>query len=460
MRRNTNRIPFAPDRWPFFYGWFILGMGTLGVLMSVPGQTIGVSAFTEPLMEALGLTRTSFSLAYGVGTAASALFLTWGGKLYDRFGARIVGAGSALMLGLVLLGLSRLDRIAAAVTGVTGERVVDTPVGELAVVAFLVATVGFLLLRFSGQGMLTVVSRNMVMKWFHNRRGLANGIMNMFVPLVFSSAPLTFYTLNEHLTWRGTWLLLGAVLGGGFTLVVLAFYRDNPEDCGLEPDGGLTGRPSDPRHHPKRDFTLSEARRTHAFWVFNLALALQALYMTAVTFHIESIFEQAGIGQEIAYMTFLPGSAVAVLTAIAGGWVSDHVKLRWLLTAMLAMMAVSMVALLLLDRGAPMWLYIVSRGASGGLFGLLLSLTWARLFGRTHLGAISGFHMSWTVAGSAAGPGLFALSLQFADSYHSSIAVCLVVALGLLLMAQKADRPDPPEPRGERAAGAAAGDRA
>ncbi|MFP3937182.1 MAG: MFS transporter [Phycisphaerae bacterium] len=447
MRVNTNNIPFAPARWPFFYGWFVLALGTLGVIMSVPGQTIGVSAFIEPVMDAMGLTRTAFSLSYGIGTAAGALFLTWGGKLYDRYGARIVGFVSAVALGVVLLGLSRLDAIASGLTGLFGEYVVDTFFGEIAVVTFLVATTGFLLLRFTGQGMLTVVSRNMIMKWFHHRRGLANGIMSMFVPMMFALAPLTLHTLNKTLTWRGTWMLLGAVLAGGFGLVVLVFYRDNPENCGLEPDGGLHGRPDDPRHHPKRDFTLPEARRTYAFWVFNLALTLQALYVTAVTFHVESIFDQVGIEEDVAFMTFLPSSVMTVLTAICGGWISDHVKLKRLLKVMLAAMALSMVGLLLLHNPAAMWMYIISRGVAGGLFGLLLGLTWPRLFGKSHLGAISGFQMSWTVVGSAAGPGLFAISLQLADSYRWSIGVCLAVAVTLFVLALKADRPDPPDER-------------
>ncbi len=441
MRKDTNRIPFAPDRWPFFYGWFILAMGTLGILMSAPGQTIGVAAFTEPLMDALGLTRTSLSLAYGIGTAASALFLTWGGKLYDRYGARIVGALSALMLGVVLIGLSRVDTVAALLTDIFGEVAVNTFFGDFALVTFLVITVGFLLLRFSGQGMLTVVSRNMVMKWFQHRRGLVNGIMSLFVPLVFASAPLTFHTLNERFAWRGTWMMLGAVLIGGFTLVVLVFFRDNPEDCGLEPDGGLRAKPGDPRHGPERDFTLPQARRTWAFWAFNLALTLEALYLTAVTFHVESIFSEAGLSQQIAYMTFLPASVLAIVTGVLGGWISDHVELKRLLTIMLAAGALSMVALLILGRGLPLWLYVGSRGISAGLFGPLLALTWPRLFGRTHLGAISGFHMSWTVVGSAVGPGLFAASLQFADSYRWSIGACLAATIALLIGAQKAGQP-------------------
>ena len=79
-------VPFAAARWPFFYGWMILVWGTVGVLMSMPGQTIGVSVFTEPLLEALQLTRDQLSLAYMAGTIGSSFLLPWAGSLYDRWG--------------------------------------------------------------------------------------------------------------------------------------------------------------------------------------------------------------------------------------------------------------------------------------------------------------------------------------------------------------------------------------
>ena len=44
-------------------------------VMSAPGQTIGVSVFTESLLDATGLSRVEFSNAYLMGTLASGLLL-------------------------------------------------------------------------------------------------------------------------------------------------------------------------------------------------------------------------------------------------------------------------------------------------------------------------------------------------------------------------------------------------
>ena len=67
MKQHSNR-PFPPSRLPFFYGWVILLAGTIGILMSIPGQTMGVSVFTENLLRDLAINRNNLSLAYLVGT--------------------------------------------------------------------------------------------------------------------------------------------------------------------------------------------------------------------------------------------------------------------------------------------------------------------------------------------------------------------------------------------------------
>jgi len=70
MKRYPDK-PFAPSRLPFFYGWVILVAGTIGILMSIPGQTMGVSVFTENLLADLDIERNNLSLAYLVGTLGS-----------------------------------------------------------------------------------------------------------------------------------------------------------------------------------------------------------------------------------------------------------------------------------------------------------------------------------------------------------------------------------------------------
>lgn len=46
----SPRVPFDPGRWPFFYGWVIVLAGTGGVLLSFPGQPVGLGLFNDSLV--------------------------------------------------------------------------------------------------------------------------------------------------------------------------------------------------------------------------------------------------------------------------------------------------------------------------------------------------------------------------------------------------------------------------
>ena len=438
MKRKLDDFPLAPRRYPFFYGWLILPLGALGFLMSAPGQTYGVSPFTDSLLDAVGLTRVQLSLAYMFGTIASSLCLTYAGRAYDRFGARVVAPVASLVLGLVLVLLSQCDRITSGLSGLLGAQ-------HASATGFVVLMILFFILRFSGQGVLTMSSRNMTMKWFDRHRGLVTGLTGMVIAPAFSASPAVLNALVVHAGWRGAWLWLAVLIGAVFTAVALLFFRDNPESCGLKPDGPLADKAlgskrSRPDSEP-RQYTLAEARRSYSFWIFAVSIALFGFYITGMSFHAASIFESAGMDRSTGYMIFLYASVVSVVLRPFVGWISDRIPLKFLLMAMLVGVAVSALGLRVLHAGVPMWTVVLGNGICSATLGTLASVTWPNFYGRTHLGAISGFSMSITVFASAIGPWLFSQSLAVSDSYAPIITAVGVLSLILIVLAFRADSP-------------------
>lgn len=422
-------------RFPFFYGWVVLGAGTIGMLMSAPGQTVGVSVFTDLLIDALGLTRSQLSLAYLVGTMGSAVLLARTGGVYDRLGGRRLATGAAAALAIVLVLLSFSGDVAAAM-----RSAVAAPAAR--VLVFATIAVGFFLLRFSGQGMLTLASRNMVMEWFSRRRGLANAFIGVSISFGFSVAPRLFEGLIRRYDWFGAWRVLGGALAA-FAVVAWMLYRDRPEDYGLVPDGPLADRPM--RTHPEsvagRDFTLREARRTRAFRLFVTTTALAGTILTAYTFHIVSIFADAGLSRTVAVSVFFPAAIVAVIVEFIGSWLSDFVKLKWLAIVQLSGVTLLAVAIAVLQPGLPVVMAIVGHGLMQGMFGILSNVTWPRFFGRAHLGAISGFATSLVVFGTAVGPYLFSLLRDATGGYAAASLILGAAALVTATLMARAERP-------------------
>ena len=430
MKKPFSQLPFNPARWPFFYGWVILFWGITGILLSVPGQTTGVSAFIEPLINDLGIGRFELSVAYMIGTFSSSFLLTPAGKLFDRIGARWMGFGSCAVLGLILMLLSQVDHMAALLKTVLPEQY-----ALLGLLSFL-----FLLLRLSGQGILTMSSRNMVMKWFDHHRGLASGVSGAAITFGFSYTPTLFNGWIENRGWSGTWLFLGLLLLLIFAPLLLIFFRDTPETFGLVPDGKIH-TPKEQREPVCKQYTLSEARRTFSFWPFAMTMALQALIITAITFHIESVFELGGMPGSRGFSIFPPMAYVSIAVSLLCGWIGDRVELRWLLLIMLLAMTGNLMALLNLQDGWPIYGMILFGGIANGLFGILMSMTWPRFYGREHLGAISGLCMTFMVIASAVGPALFSLVLNATGSYSLSLSVSLAVTVLLLSSSPWAKKP-------------------
>ena len=189
-------FPFDPARLPFFYGWVIVGAATVGIIFSVPGQTMGFSVFTDILMEELGLTRVQLSTAYCIGTMGSGFTLPYLGRLFDRRGARRMAVYSAVVTGLILFYLSQVRWLLDGIDGLG--------IGfSRAAIAFGVMMVGFYLIRASAQGVLTMTSRNVIGKWFDFHRGTALALSGVVTSFVFAIAPRMLLWMIEHFGYGG-----------------------------------------------------------------------------------------------------------------------------------------------------------------------------------------------------------------------------------------------------------------
>lgn len=434
IKKRLNKFPFDPAKVPFFYGWVILFAATIGVLGSAPGQTTGVSTFTDYLIENIGINRDQISMAYMVGTIGSSLILTYAGNLYDKYGARWVGMAASLALAAVLIMLSQSDKIIKAIVPKHSNLYVG--------VAIASTIIFFFMLRFSGQGVLTMVSRNMLMKWFIARRGLANGISSVFISLGFSIAPLSFDLLIQGTTWRMAWLLMALGIGLGLFVFIFLFFRDNPEDCELIPDGEKhANKEHDVIIRPFKQFTLKEARSGLPFWLFVLPSAVYALFITGYVFHLISLFGEAGIGEDRALSVFIPISFISVVLAFVGGWISDKIKLQYLLFLMLAGEVVALISLANINDGFFYYAFIIGSAIPSGIYNVLLTVTWPRFYGREHLGRITGFVMAIIVFASALGPILFSLSHSHFGSYSYASYLLLLLVVIISGFAFKAHNP-------------------
>ncbi|MCG8698806.1 MAG: MFS transporter [Bacteroidales bacterium] len=435
MKKLPN-FPFKVDKFPVFYGWIIVAAGTIGILVSIPGQTMGVSVFNEPVLKSLGIQRTTLTLAYFLGTSISGLLIIFAGKLYDKYGARVLGMISGLMLGLSLIYLSGIDSRIERLSSVLQN-------GKTNFLIVTLLTVGFFGIRFFGQGMMTMVSRNMMMKWFVNKRGLVNGISGIFISFGFSIAPFFLNILIEDSSWSTAWNRLGLFSILFFIPFVVFIFRDNPQEVGCLPDNGITSKKDKhrPKFKPLKQYTLGEAVRTYVFWIYAITVCFNALLLTSASYHIVPIFEHVGYSKDIAVKVFIPSAAIAVVFNLLAGILADYIKLKYVLITNIGGMIANCLGFMLLSPEVPFYYHAtyIGMGIVWGTFSVLLTITWPRFFGVKHLGAISGLAISMNAIFSAAGPHIFSLSEKFTDSFKSAFIIVTVGCSILFLLAFRAD---------------------
>lgn len=430
---KVNKFSFInPKSFPFFYGYVVLFVGSIGVLSSIPGQTVGVSIFTDPVKDALGLSRNQFSNAYMIGTLLSAFFVARAGVLFDKYGARYVAFFAAFFLGLSLLLCSVCVQISEGLQSILGI--------NNGVVPFVLMAILFFFIRFCGQGVLTMASRNMIMMWFDKNRGKINSISSIGVSLGFSSSPILINTLIDDHGWQVSWQILAISLLI-FSVFIIQFYRNKPEDFNLIPDGFIKKSKTVKKIKVERNFSLKDAKKTRAFWMFGLALAFNSFFSTGFTFHVVSIFSSQDYTKSQAIAIFIPISIIAISVSTLCNILSDYVSHKIYLYIMLFSGVLASLGLLVLAQPIGIYLLILGMGVFGGLFAVVNAVTWPRFFGRQFLGAITGKVMSFLVIASAIAPSLFSYCYTSFGSYSFISYITLAFLVFLIMGSVKVKNP-------------------
>lgn len=401
---KSNKVPIKV---PFYYGWIIVLIASLGVFFSGPGQTYSISIFIDPYIQDFGWTRSSISSAYSAATLAAGILLFFVGYLVDKYGHRIITTIIALLLGLACFWNS-------------------------AIMSPVMLFIGFFLVRLLGQGSMILLSGTLVPQWFFSKRGRALS----FLALGGFISSAVFPPINSWIImnwgWAEAWKLWGVLLMLFFTPLAFYFIRNKPENVGLMPDNkspevGDNNNQKTSYHLEEINWTLKEAAKNKIFWFVIFCSAIPPLINTGITFHLVSILGERGIEPFMAAIVLSLMAAAGFPSSIAAGFILEKVRANIVLSFFFFVQIFIIIFLAALNTTSAAVIFGVIWGITVGFERVLFNIIWPDYFGRKHLGSIRSIAMMTTVIGSAFGPLPFAAAYDYIFGGYTEILFLLVL---------------------------------
>ncbi|MEX1080013.1 MAG: MFS transporter [Homoserinimonas sp.] len=370
--------------------------------MTAPGQTAGLSVFTDPLIDELSISRTGISTSYLIGTLVGALVQPAIGRALDRWGVRVV---------TIIIGL-----------GFAGILFALSFVGEI-----MGLTAGFVGVRMAGQGALTLAATTAVARAIRQRRGLALGITSAIGSAGISLAPIilerVIAVVGIHDTWR--WEAAAVVL----VVVPLAFMFPRKERRLPVADSPVTGQIA----IQGETWTMPEALRSGMFWVIAASLATSGTLTTALAFHQIAILGEQGLTPFEAAANFLPQTITGILATLFTGSLIDRTSPKLFVVFSMTTLSASLLMLPIVDPGWSAILYGLILGAAGGSLRGMEAAAYVRYYGTEHIGSIRGVATSISLASTAFGPLALALGVDLTGGF--TIPAMVLSGIPLLVAA-------------------------
>ena len=389
----------------FFYGWVIVAVATLALVVSNGLSIGGIPVFYKAIREdfvssgAVAADRAESFIAFGATLTFffAGILSPLAGWLIQRFPLRRLMLAGCLILGIGLIAHSQTNNPYVVYAARTAMGI------SLCLVGVLPSIV-------------------LVSNWFVRRRGLALGILLTGTSIGGVVIPQIATPLITSYGWRNAMLIVSFLTWLVLVPAIVFLVKDRPADAGVLPDG-----------EPKNEvivttgLTLSEAVRTPLFWI--LALCAAAVFYPIFVSTQQFILQAAKIGLSPQQASF--GLSTLFFVSVTGkflfGFLSDRFPPTRVMIACCLVMFASTLVLLDLTSSTVFAFLIPFGFGYGGTFVLLQRIA-ADYFGNRDYPKILGLLIVIETLGASIG-GLITGRLADAAGGDYTTAFYAVIAV-------------------------------
>jgi len=407
-----------------FYGWVIVAVMWLVNFSTMATGNLSFGLFVIPMGGDLSMSRSQFGWAVTTRRMAAGLSSYFVGRLLDRYGPRVLIPVSAVLIGIGLMALSRVNAPwqVIVISGVLGMSGLAAP-----------------------QNIMTSVP---VAKWFQRKRGLALALATSGI----GTGGILFLPITQALLggvgWRTTWIIMAAVFMSLSIPFSAIFLRRLPEDMGLEVDGGKpnpgnVGPTEEATQYQtdERSWTVKEAFQTATMWKLLLAFGLAGVAQGGASVHRIPYWIERGFDAQTVSYSFAADAGGAATMALFAGWMADRIPIRFIGGASYIGLSCAIGLMLISKNEFFLFGSTITFGLSVGAGMIVNSYIFASYFGRAFLGSIRGIVLPFMLISAGIGAPLVGYLRDNTGNYVSSWWLILTLYLVSAAIISSATKP-------------------
>ncbi len=354
----------------------VIIFGFIFTFFSSFGQSFFLGLFNDSIREVLSITHGQFGTIYASATLCSSLILIWIGKKIDDVNIFKFAFFVTLLLSLSCFFFSKISSI-----------------------IFLFFAI--LLMRFSGQGMMSHTATTTISRYFTKSRGKALSIGWFGLSTAEFILPVLIVYLLAIMDWQNIWITISISI-----LIFLPFTSyflvnnlnlDSREKFNNQQlnDGKI------------KNWKRIEVIKDYRFYIICSNMLAMPWIATGVFVYQSFISNSKDWGPYIIAQSFMSYSICSVITLLISGYLIDKFTSRKLLIYMNIPLLIAVFVIILFNAPFSSFIFLGLIGVSNGLANVLGSSTWAEIYGVKFIGSIKALTTALMVFATAFGTALF-----------------------------------------------------
>ena len=382
----------------------VIIFGFIFTFFSSFGQSFFLGIFNPSIRNELSITHGQFGSIYASATLLSSFILIWLGKKIDDINIFKFALLVALLLSFSCFFFSKISSI-----------------------TFLF--IAILLMRFSGQGMMSHTATTTISRYFTKSRGKALSTGWFGLSTAEFILPVLMIYLLSIINWKIIWIYISILVL--IFLPIISFYLIK----NLNFDSREETSEKNENFKNIKNWTRLEVVKDYRFYIICMNMLAMPWIATGVFVYQSFILSSKGWGPYIIAQSFMVYSITSVITLFVAGFLIDKFTSRKLLIYMNVPLLLSAGVLFYFKNPVSSFFFLGLIGISNGLANVLGSSTWAEIYGVRHIGSIKALTTALMVFATAFGTALFGFLIDKGLSIENiSIISGTYIFLSIILL--------------------------